>query len=226
MLKKIIATAAVAAVVVLGLSLPAEAKTPAVSYAKVSILHAVPNTPVDVYINHHRFLQNFQPGSLNGAFRLKAGTDVVTITAANSANDSAPVIGPAKLKFVGGKNYTLVAHLTAAGAPTASLYLNDLHAAKKGKGRLMVRHDAAAPAVDILANNSVLIAGLTNPKQKSLDVAAGTYSVKVNLAGTSTTAIGPANVTIKKGYATIVYAWGSAADGNLTVAVQNIALQR
>jgi len=45
----------------------------------------------------------------------------------------------------------------------------------------------------------------------------------VVLAGTSTVVIGPADLTLKEGTNTIVYAWGSAADKNLKLAVQTIA---
>jgi hypothetical protein len=34
--------------------------------------------------------------------------------------------------------------------------------------------------------------------------------------------IGPSTLTIKKGINTIVYAWGSAADGSLKLAVQQV----
>ena len=44
----------------------------------------------------------------------------------------------------------------------------------------------------------------------------------VVLAGTSTVAIGPADLNLKEGTNTIVYAWGSATDKNLKVAVQTI----
>ncbi len=42
------------------------------------------------------------------------------------------------------------------------------------------------------------------------------------LAGTDDVAIGPADVTLEEGVHTIVYAWGSAADANLALAVQTI----
>jgi hypothetical protein len=53
-------------------------------------------------------------------------------------------------------------------------------------------------------------------------VPAGTYSVAVALSGTTAPVIGPANIKVKKRQDTIVYAWGSAAQGNLTVAVQRV----
>ncbi len=40
------------------------------------------------------------------------------------------------------------------------------------------------------------------------------------LAGTDTVAIGPADVDLKEGTNTIVYAWGSATDKNLALATQ------
>jgi len=45
----------------------------------------------------------------------------------------------------------------------------------------------------------------------------------VVLAGTSTVAIGPVDLPLKEGANTIVYAWGSAADKNLKLAVQTIS---
>ena len=43
------------------------------------------------------------------------------------------------------------------------------------------------------------------------------------LAGTDTVAIGPADVDLTEGVHTIVYAWGSAEDENLQLAVQTIS---
>ena len=41
-------------------------------------------------------------------------------------------------------------------------------------------------------------------------------------AGTTDPVIGPADVTVAEGTHTVVYAWGSLADNNLKLAVQNI----
>lgn len=85
-----------------------------------------------------------------------------------------------------------------------------------------MRHTAAAPAVDVRANGQVAFKGLTNPNQASADLAAGTISADVVLAGTSTVAIGPAQVNLKAGTETIVYAIGSAEKKTLALAVQTI----
>lgn len=217
--------AAASLLTALGTGAPAQAAThhhhkPA--KAVVSILHAVPNTPVDVYVNHKLILDDFQPGTLSDALKLKAGTYKVSITAATAKNDKDPIIGPAKLRFFPGHNYTVVAHLDADGKPTATRYYNTQYPSGKGKGRLIVRHDAAAPAVDIFADSALTMRHLTNPRQSKVNVPAGTYSVAVALSGTTAPVIGPADVTVKAKQDTIVYAWGSAADGNLAVAVQTV----
>ena len=193
--------------------------------ATVSVLHAVPNTPVDVYVNHKRLLNDFQPGTFAGPLKVAAGRYVITITGATAKNDRNPVIGPLTVGLAGHHDYTIAAHLTAKGAPTATLYDNSLKATSWGNGRLIVRHDAAAPAVDVLANGAAIVKGLTNPHQAALQVKAGTYSAAVALAGTTAPVIGPAKLLVAKGEDTIVYAWGSAAAGDLALAVQTVDLR-
>ena len=100
--------------------------------------------------------------------------------------------------------------------------MNDTSTLKPGKARLTVRHVAAAPAVDVRAGGTPVFKGLTNPNEAKADVAAGTVKADVVLAGTSTVVIGPADLNLKEGTNTIVYAWGSATDKNLKLAVQTI----
>ena len=131
-------------------AVPASAADP----AKLSVLHGVPGLTVDVWVNGERTLDDFTPGSLAGPLDLPAGTYTVAITAADAADASAPAIGPVDLTLEAGKNYTAVAHLDAAGAPTATLFTNDISTTAAGQGRLTVRHVAAAPGVDILAGST------------------------------------------------------------------------
>ena len=228
MRKALFAGVAVAALLTAGMAAPAEAaphRFPGRT-AEVSVLHAVPKTTVDVYLNHKRILNDFKPGTLAGPLNVKAGTYTVPITAATAKNDKKPIIGPAKLKFHAARSYTVAAHLTAKGKPTATLYLNTIKKTPKGDGRVIVRHIAAAPAVDILVNGKAAMKNLKNPHQSKANIKAGTYSVAVALAGTTKPVIGPVDVKVKKYTDTIVYAWGSAAQGNLTAAVQTVKTNR
>lgn len=218
-----LATVALATGASVGLAVAASPSAQAAGTAMVSILHAVPNTPVDVCANGKPLVPNFQPGTLTDPQNLPAGTYDLKLTGANSGCGAAAVLEAKGVDVPAGANITVVAHLSESGAPQLTPYVNDVSAVPAGKARLTVRHDAAAPAVDVRAGGAAVITNLTNPNEKSLVTAAGTVSADVVLAGTTTVAIGPADVTLKEGTSTIVYAWGSAKDNNLKLAVQTIS---
>ncbi|MBP1232586.1 hypothetical protein JOE40_002230 [Arthrobacter sp. PvP102] len=189
--------------------------------AKLSVLHGVPGLTVDVWVDGKLTLDDFTPGTLAGPLELDAGDYEIAITAWNATSADNPVIGPVTVDLEEGGNYTAVAHLDADGAPTATLFTNDTKAPRNDKkGKLTVRHVAAAPAVDVLAGGSAVIEGLSNPDEATLKLKAGTISASVAAAGTTDPVIGPADITVEGGKNTIVYAWGSLADGTLGVAVQ------
>lgn len=190
--------------------------------AELSVLHAVPGLTVDVWVNGERTLDDFTPGSLAGPLELPAGTYTVAITAADAVDASAPAIGPVDLTLAGSTSYTAAAHLDAAGSPTATLFTNDTATTAPGEGRLTVRHVAAAPAVDVLAGGTAVITNLSNPAEEVLNLPAGTVSASVAATGTTTAVLGPADVPVTEGVNTIVYAWGSLADGTLALATQTI----
>jgi len=219
MRKTLIAGIAAGAFIAAAAALPASA---AEGDAQLSVLHAVPGVTVDVYVNGALTLDDFTPGTLAGPLPLPAGTYSVAITASDAADASAPVIGPVDLPLAANGNYTAVAHLDASGNPTATLFTNDTATLAAGEGRLTVRHVAAAPAVDVLAGGSPVITNLANPGESVLTLPAGTVSASVAATGTTDPVIGPADVDVAEGTNTIVYAWGSLADGNLALAVQTI----
>ena len=190
--------------------------------AMLSVLHGVPDLPVDVYVDDELTLDDFQPGDLAGPLELPAGTYSVAITAADAADASQPAIGPLDLPLDAGGDYTAVAHLDAEGNPTATLFPNAVSGIPAGQGRLTVRHTAAAPPVDVLAGGQAVISGLANPDEATLDLPAGTISASVAAAGTTEPVIGPADVQVAEGTLTIAYAWGSLEDDNLALAVQTV----
>lgn len=207
------------AALVAAAALPAAAAT---GTASLSVLHGVPDLTVDVWVDGTRTLDDFTPGSLAGPLDLPAGTHTVAITAADAADASSPAIGPVDLALDAGASYTAVAHLDAAGSPTATLFPNDTSAVPAGQGRLTVRHVAAAPAVDVLAAGSPVITNLANPAEQTLTVPAGTVPVAVAATGTTEPVLGPTDLDVAEGVSTIVYAWGSLEGGTLQLAVQTI----
>ena len=158
------------------------------------MLHGIPDTPVDVYVNGDLTLDDFQPGDLAGPLELPAGDYEVALTAPDAADASSPVLGPATLTLAAGKNYTAVAHLNEDGEPALKAFENNTATTAAGQGRLTVRHVAAAPAVDILAGGAPVIEDLTNPNESTLDLPASTVSAAVALAGTTDPVLGPTDV--------------------------------
>jgi hypothetical protein len=202
------------------------AATPALAdshTATLSVLHAVPETPVDVYANGERLIDDFQPGTLTDPLSLPAGEYDLALYPADAADASGePLLSAMDVVIPAGANATVAAHLSESGEPALTPFVNDTSAVAAGEGRLTVRHVAAAPAVDVRAGGEVVVPGLTNPNEESLTVPAGTVSADVVLAGTETVAIGPADLSVTEGANMIVYAWGSG-DAGYEFATQTVS---
>lgn len=210
--------AAIAALV-LAVAAPAMAQS---TGAQVTVIHGVPGLTVDVYVNGDLTLEGFEPGTVTDPLSLPAGDYEIEIYAAGA---DPSVDSPAIAQTVpvsDGVDATVMAHLDASANPTLGVFVNDTSPIPAGQARLTVRHTAAAPAVDVRANGEVAFPNLENPNEASADLPAGTISADVVLAGTDTVAIGPADLTLEAGTAYLVYAWGSADDGNLDLIVQTI----
>lgn len=191
--------------------------------AHVSVLHGVPDAVVDVYANGDALLTDFEPGTLTDPVALPPGDYDLKVVAAGDGPDGDAIMEANGVAVPAGANITVVAHLDESGTPVLTPFVNDTSPIAAGQARLTVRHTAAAPAVDVRAGGDPVFTDLTNPNEASADIPAGTVSADVVLAGTDTVAIGPADVTLTEGEHTIVYAWGSAEDGNLALAVQTIS---
>ena len=143
--------AAGAAAVVGGLVLVATPAT-AADTATVSVLHGIPNTPVDVYANGERLIDDFQPGTLTDPLTLPAGAYDLAIFPADAPDGSGEALLSADdVAVPAGANATVVAHLKEDGSPTLTPFVNDTSAVPAGQARVTVRHTAAAPAVDVRA---------------------------------------------------------------------------
>jgi len=191
--------------------------------ATVSVVHGIPNTPVNVFLDGKSALQDFKPGTVAGPLSIPAGSHTITVFAASDTSGTGTPVLKTTASLQSGTNYSIVAHLTASGQPALTPYVNDVSPVAPGQARLVVRHDAAAPAVDVRANGKVAFSNLTNPNENKADLPAGTISADVVLAGTATVAIGPASLDLAEGSETIVYAIGSAGDKTLALVTQTIS---
>jgi len=212
----LIGTGLVAVLSVLAAPAGAQAAT-----GTVTVIHGIPGLTVDVYVNNELTLEDFAPDTVTAPLELPAGTYQLAIRPANAAADSAPVLaGSATLPA--GASASIGAHLDASGQPKLTVFVNDTSPLAAGNARLVVRHTAAAPAVDVLANGMPAFTNLTNPNEAKADLPAGTISAAVAAAGTTTPVIGPVDLTLPESTVTVVYAVGSREDATLHTLAQSI----
>ncbi|MEM7094875.1 MAG: DUF4397 domain-containing protein [Actinomycetota bacterium] len=215
-MRRLLAALAALAVAALVFATPAQAQD-----ARIHLIHGIPDVDVDVAVGGSNVFEGFSFGdtqdlssfagaTLEGLQVKAAGTDTVAI-------DAGDVTLPAS------GNYTVIAHLDADGNPTLGVFENNVSSTAAGQGRLTVRHTAAAPAVDILANGDVAFGDVPNGAGADVDLPAGTISASVVPAGASEpVVIGPADLPITEGANLIVYAVGSLDGGSLTVLTESI----
>jgi hypothetical protein len=125
-----------------------------------------------------------------------------------------------------GINATVVVHLDADGNPATELFVNDTSETAAGRGRLVVRHTAAAPELDmVLPDGSAVFLGLANTDEASSDLDAGTYEILVGPAGaTAADVVFGGDVTVVEGSITAVYAIGDLEGGSFAVVFQEIPI--
>lgn len=203
---------------VTSLSLAAMAQEEA---ARIHLIHGIPGVDVDVYAGGEAVFEGFAFGETQDLSAL-AGETLTALEVRVAGTDDVAIDG-GDVALPASGNYTIIAHLTADGTPTLGVFENDTSAIAAGEGRLTVRHTAAAPAVDVLANGAAAFTNLSNPNEASADLAAGTLSAEVVPTGaTEPVVIGPADLTVEEGASLIVYAVGSLDDESLTVLTESI----
>ncbi len=192
------------------------------SAARIHLLHGIPNTPVDVEVGGKNVFTNFAFGKTQDLSALAGQT--LTGLKVKAAGTTTVAIDAGDVKLPASGNYTVVAHLDATGKPALAVFQNDTARLAAGKGRLVVRHAAAAPAVDIKANGAVAFAAVVNGKEGKADLASGTVKAEVVPAGAaSPVVIGPADLKVTDGESLTVYAVGSLDAKTLAVLTETIA---
>jgi hypothetical protein len=191
---------------------------------QVTVVHGIPGLTVDVFVNGDLTLEDFEPGDVAGPLALPAGDYDLAIAPADAGIEGAVLTGTATV--TDGLNASIIANLDADGAPTINIFVNDTSPIEAGESRLVVRHTAAAPEVDILlADGTELFTGVSNPQEGVIDVPAGTYDVEIAPAGAGVegSVFSVSGVELPEGTARIVYATGSLADDTFGLVIQDIA---
>ena len=203
---------------------PAAVASAQSSDGTVTVVHGIPDLDVDVWANGSPLLTDFSFGTVTDALTLPAADYDLEIYAAGTAPEGNDPALAATVTLPAGANASIVAHLDADGAPTLTVFVNDISEIATGNGRVTARHTAAAPTVDILANDGVLFGGVSNPQEGVADVPADTYNVKVvATGGAPADAVFETDLTLPEGTNVIVYAIGDLAGGSFSVVSQAIS---
>lgn len=215
-MKRILTSVVVATAVGAALLAPSGAIAQQSASDGTSLVHAVPGTPVDVYIDGSETFLNFLPGATQdlSAFAGTTLTDVEIFAAGDDPTTDTPLIAAPSLAVPATGSNSVVVFVDESGNPTIATFVNNATVTGTGLGRLTVRHAAAAPAVDVVfASGDRPVQNLANGGSQELGPAARSYDLQLAAAGGDVIAGTQTTVQVNEGENIIVYAAGSLADG-------------
>lgn len=174
---------------------------------QITVVHGVPGADgVNILADGGVLLPDVNFTDIVTTTDVAAGTYSIAVSTSESEDDA--VIGPVDLTFEDGMSYAVVAHLTEAGEPTATLF--DVNEAEG----ISAFHTAAFPAVAIVAGGEIQADDLTNGNAAQIDAPAGTEltGVGVAAAGSTELALEAGDVTIPEGERILAFAIGAPAE--------------
>jgi hypothetical protein len=185
----------------------------------VTLVHGVRGLVADIYLDGKVALQVFQPERTAGPLQLPAGAHAVEVRPTGAAPTTTPLLA-ATLNIPVNSRQSAVVHLSAAGQPALSVYPDDVSAIPAGQARVVLRHAAAAPPIDVQIDQQVVAAALITNAQSVQNVAAGTHAVAV--ASNGRNIVPSRDVMFTGGTANFMYLVGSMNDNNLTWLAQTV----
>ena len=208
--------------------------------AQVYVVHGLPlpdsvtgpGTPVDVYVDGARLLDDFTFGTTVGPVDLPAATYQVQVR----TPDGATTLFERSVDVPSTGSFSLVAsYVDAAGTPGLNVFANDTTRPWRGLGALALHHAAAAPAVDVdlglfplsrflpWLKIQAVTAAENGAQARFVAPTALAYTADVRLAGTDQVVLSVDDVRLRRNVLTNVYVVGSPADGSLQALVSTVA---
>jgi hypothetical protein len=191
---------------------------------------AAPDLPVDICLAGGGAVPGLTGvpfGAIAGPLDLPAGRYDIEVRLAGGAVCGGALAVANTFYLALTENATIVAHLSEQGIPALTKFINDVRPLGSGRTRVVARHGAAVPPVNILLRsdkNVEWIKGLENSDQSSGVVErAGTYHALVFPEG-SLRPVLSTSAPLAAGTVYFAYAVGSAAKGTLALVVQAIPL--
>jgi hypothetical protein len=189
----------------------------------LTVIHGVPGVTVDVCADGKAAISGFTFMSQK-SLSLPAATYTLGIVKAGQACSSANYLASASATLSSGENASVIAYLNSSGKPALGLYENSLSPVPAGDGRLVLSHNADAPAVKVAAGGTTLASNLSPGAQAAVTVPAKTYSgVSVDVASSGAAALSGASVPVTADADTIVYVVGSSS-AKYSAIVQTVSL--
>src|SRR5690242_1485552 len=189
--------------------------------ASLTVVHGVPGLRADVYVNGVKRLDGFAAGSMTSPLRLPAGVYALALRRSGAPAAGAPLLAT-RIRLGAETNASIVAHLSAGGKPELTVYRNDVSSLPSGRARVVFRHVAAAPRVELQVDGRVLGGAVASDRQRTAVVPAGNHRLLVRLPG-GRSVWGPSMVSLWPGTVYLVYAIGSLKGGTLDQLVQRVA---
>lgn len=212
---------AVAGLLFVGLAPVASGVSPAeAAPTRVHLIQGVPDASVDVAIGGRTAISGL---GFRGTYDLSALGSRLPALTVTRAGTGEVLLAAGDVQLPEGENVTVVLHLKVDGSVGLASFANDVSPLPAGQSRLIVRHLAAAPPVDVLSAGKAVFENLANGGEVQADLPPGTVSASLVPAGTAGPAIlGPADVTLEAGTAVIVYGLGSIEKNTMAVATESI----
>lgn len=187
---------------------------------RINLINGIPDNSVDIEFTSGDSIAEFAFRDTYDLSSLAGSTAGVVVTDAVSKETLLEVD---QLVLPASGNVSVLLHLKVDGAVSLSTFENDLSRIEAGDSRLVVRHLAAAPEVDVLAAGEVVFEGLGNGRERSADLEAGEVSASLVPTGEDgPVIIGPADLPLIEGDMLIVYGLGSLDDDTMTVLTETI----
>src|SRR6478752_1585696 len=184
------------------------------SPGQLFVVQAVPGASYAVWVDGEQQQDAVETGTVLGPLDLGAGGHEVRFEPDQGQAMTANV------EVRAGASADLVLHLPAdpGGEPVADVYRVSAKPVAPDMARVLVAHTATVPPADVRVDGQVVFEDIANGEFATADVPAGKHSAEVVPAGTSDDPIlGPLDVDLPAGTATMVYAVGSPTNGSMNV---------
>lgn len=202
------------------------------SKGTVYVVHGINGTdlgademlPVDVSLNGACALTDFQFRDITDGIMLDEGSYDIQVSLSDGACGGPVAIDAPGVFLPAGANVSIVAHLAEGGAPTASVFANDVMR-YPGQATLIPRHAADFGLVDIVFEGAVVFEDVPNGAQGVAQVRPGKSTVAIAIADTDTKAF-EAALVLRPFTMYAAYAVGTPANGTFEVLLQALDIPR